>query len=120
MPLGLRTFAPVGCDTDGIVTKTPRPTIGCDTDGIVAKTPKPTIGCDIPKDDETENTSRFQKALQTLAAMKLFRSTYNPIAPNNAYTAPDFGFGPGVMPGSTGMWAVPPMTTPGVPGGIMM
>ncbi len=46
MSLGLRTFAPVGCDTDGIVTKAPRPTIGCDTDGIVAKAPRPTIGCD--------------------------------------------------------------------------
>lgn len=122
MSFGLRTFAPIGCDTDGIVAKAPKPSIGCDTDGIVAKAPEPPIGCDLPKDGGIAGkpSGKLKQALATLATMRMFRSSYKPIAPDNAYSAPDFGFGPGVTPGATGIWAVPPMTTPGVPGGIMM
>ncbi len=135
MSLGLRTFAPVGCDTDGIVAKSSRPTIGCDTDGIVAKSPRPTIGCDTDgivgniSESTTESkgnsitdklSDRLQKAYVALAAARLAKSSFTPMISHDAYTTPDFGFGPGVTPGATGMWAVPPMTTPGVPGGIMM
>lgn len=103
---------PVGCDRDGIAGKTPRPTVGCDTDGLVSKTPKPTVGCDTDG-IAGQSSGKFHQALQTLAAMNLFQSSYQP-------TVPDFGYGPGVTPGATGVWAVPPATVPGIPGGIMM
>ena len=100
---------PVGCDRDGITPKTSKPTIGCDTDGIVAKTSTPTIGCDTDGIAGNTSSNNLHKALQTLATMKMFQSSYEP-------TAPSFAYGTG----SSGVWAVPPMTVPGVPGGIMM
>ena len=93
---------PVGCDRDGIVAKTPKPTIGCDTDGIAAKTPKPTIGCD------TDGIAgKLKTDINTLLPML------------TATRASHFDIP--TMPAPQPMtWAVPPMTVPGIPGGIMM
>jgi hypothetical protein len=119
----LRNYT-TGCDmpsSGGIAGKAPEPTIGCDIPkdgGITGKKPEPTIGCDLPKDGGISGKPKdnFHKALQTLSAINLFKPSFAPIPPNDAYNAPNFGIGTG----ASGVWAVPPMTVTGVDGGIML